>query len=57
MRLAQTVDTRLPALEVANAHFEKVEKLKGDKGDYVGLYGVLRLEAGMAYENENENEN
>ena len=51
MSLAQVHRTRLPALEIADAHLAKVEDLKGDKGDYVGLYGILRQEAGMSYEN------
>jgi 3-hydroxyisobutyrate dehydrogenase-like beta-hydroxyacid dehydrogenase len=49
--LARESGTRLPALEIVDANLAKVEKLKQEKGDYVGLYSVLRQEAGMAYEN------
>ncbi|KAJ5661033.1 uncharacterized protein N7484_000405 [Penicillium longicatenatum] len=51
MSLAQAVGTLLPALEIADRNLAKVVERKGDKGDYVGIYGVLRQEAGLKYEN------
>ena len=37
--------------EVANAHLEDVQKQKGSKGDIAGIYGVVRTESGLVYEN------
>lgn len=52
MNLANTVGFRLKALEVADDHLAQIEELKGARGDYVGLYGVLRQAAGLNYEND-----
>lgn len=41
----------MPVLEVVDRNLTKVEKLKQESGDYVGVYGVLRQDAGLEYEN------
>ncbi|KAI5460992.1 hypothetical protein BGZ63DRAFT_357485 [Mariannaea sp. PMI_226] len=51
LSLAESVGTRMPGLEVVDRNLAKVETLKQESGDYVGIYGVLRQEAGLEYEN------
>ena len=43
---------RLKALEVGDAHLQAVKAAKGIQGDVAGIYGAVRLESGLKYENE-----
>jgi len=52
LNLAKSVGVRLPNTEIADAHLAQVKKIKGDKGDIAGIYGVVRMEAGLKYENK-----
>lgn len=38
-------------LEVADNHLVDAEKHMGSKADITGIYGVVRIEAGLQYEN------
>ncbi len=38
-------------LEVADGHLAEVQKLKGSKGDMAGIYGAVRQEASLDFEN------
>jgi hypothetical protein len=41
----------MEALEVVDGHFAEVKSSSGVKGDYVGIYGVLRQAVGLQFEN------
>lgn len=50
--LAEASGARLRNVEVADAHLAKVQEHQGEKGDIASIYGVVREEAGLKYENE-----
>ena len=41
----------MDAVEVANRHLEDVKDHAGDKGDLAGIYGAVRKESGLQFEN------
>jgi 3-hydroxyisobutyrate dehydrogenase-like beta-hydroxyacid dehydrogenase len=49
--LAKSAGTRLLNIETADAHLAKVKEAKGEDGDMPGIYGVVRQEAGLPFEN------
>jgi 3-hydroxyisobutyrate dehydrogenase-like beta-hydroxyacid dehydrogenase len=51
MALAKAAGTRLKDVEVADAHLEQVKKHRGEKGDIASIYGAVREEAGLKFEN------
>ena len=51
MSLASASGTRLKNLEVADAHLAQVKEHAGEMGDIAGIYGAVRKEAGLPYEN------
>jgi len=51
MDLAKTYGTRMKALEVADAHLGDVQKHMSAKGDIAGIYGAVRQEADLKFEN------
>lgn len=51
MALAKTSGIRMKDLEVADAHLEQVKKHKGESGDVAAIYGAVRQEAGLKFEN------
>jgi 3-hydroxyisobutyrate dehydrogenase-like beta-hydroxyacid dehydrogenase len=51
MTLAKAAGTRLKDVEVADAHLEQVKKHRGAKGDIASIYGAVRQEAGLKFEN------
>ncbi|QSZ32581.1 hypothetical protein DSL72_002159 [Monilinia vaccinii-corymbosi] len=51
MALAESAGTRLKSLEVADAHLAQVKDHKGDTGDIAAIYGAVRQEAGLKFEN------
>ncbi|KAF2217864.1 hypothetical protein CERZMDRAFT_80524 [Cercospora zeae-maydis SCOH1-5] len=50
--LAQSCGAKLNALEVADAHLKQVVDHAGDKGDIAGIYGAVRAESGLKFENK-----
>jgi len=38
-------------VEVADAHLAAVQKHMGSRGDIAGIYGAVRQESGMNFEN------
>ncbi|KAK1759365.1 NAD binding domain of 6-phosphogluconate dehydrogenase-domain-containing protein [Echria macrotheca] len=52
MSLAKASGTRLQNAETADAHLAKVKEHAGEKGDIAGIYGAVRQEAGLKYENQ-----
>ncbi|MCJ1397907.1 2' O-ribose methyltransferase [Xylographa trunciseda] len=52
MDLARASGTNLPAYEAACKHMDAVQCHIGKAGDISGIYGALRMESGLAYEND-----
>lgn len=50
--LAESSGCRLKAVEVADQHLKEVVEHAGDKGDIAGIYGAVRKEAGLKFENQ-----
>ena len=51
LALAEASETKMKGAEIASAHLEDVQKQKGSKGDLAGVYGAVRVESGLVYEN------
>jgi len=49
--LAESAGCRLKGLEVADEHLQGVVDHAGDKGDIAGIYGAVRKESGLKFEN------
>jgi len=52
LNLAKAAGTRLKNVEVADAHLAQVKEHVGEMGDIAGIYGAVRMEAGLKYENK-----
>ncbi|KAF2019432.1 6-phosphogluconate dehydrogenase 2 [Aaosphaeria arxii CBS 175.79] len=52
LSLARETGTSMPALVVANEHLTKVKEHLGDKGDIPSIYGAVRQESGLKFENK-----
>jgi 3-hydroxyisobutyrate dehydrogenase-like beta-hydroxyacid dehydrogenase len=52
MNLAKSVGLRLPNVETADGHLKALKEIKGEKGDLCGIYGAIRQEAGLKFEND-----
>ena len=51
LELARTAGTKTGSLETALGHLQAVKKYQGERGDLAGVYGAVRQEAGLSYEN------
>ncbi|KAI9821237.1 MAG: hypothetical protein M1827_003972 [Pycnora praestabilis] len=51
LHLAKESGTRMKAVEVADGHLADVQKEMGSKGDIAGIYGAVRQESGLKFEN------
>ncbi|KAI9799523.1 MAG: Amino-acid acetyltransferase, mitochondrial [Piccolia ochrophora] len=51
LSLAESSGTRIKSVEMADAHLAEVKKERAEKGDIAGIYGVVRKESGLEYEN------
>lgn len=51
MALASESGTRMKALEVADAHLVVVKERMGENGDIASIYGAVREEGGLKFEN------
>ncbi|KAL2159964.1 hypothetical protein VTH06DRAFT_2097 [Thermothelomyces fergusii] len=51
LSLAEACGVRIRNLEVADAHLAAVKEHDGELGDVAGIYGALRAESGLKYEN------
>ncbi|KAF2159324.1 hypothetical protein M409DRAFT_71102 [Zasmidium cellare ATCC 36951] len=49
--LAKASGSSLKAVEVADEHLRQVVEHAGDKGDIAGIYGAVRKESGLKFEN------
>ncbi|KAH8879680.1 hypothetical protein GQ53DRAFT_26268 [Thozetella sp. PMI_491] len=52
LSLAKAAGTRLGNVEVGDKHLADVKAHAGEMGDLAGIYGAVRLEAGLKYENQ-----
>lgn len=50
--LADASGVKLKGLDVAGQHLKDVVEYAGDKGDIAGVYGAVRREAGLEFENQ-----
>ncbi|EOD53032.1 putative 6-phosphogluconate dehydrogenase protein [Neofusicoccum parvum UCRNP2] len=51
LSLAESSGTKMRAVEVCDSHLEGVQKHKGAKGDVAAIYGAVRQESGLPFEN------
>ena len=51
MALAKSSGARMKDVEVADQHLADVQKHMGSKGDIAGIYGAVRQESGLKFEN------
>jgi 3-hydroxyisobutyrate dehydrogenase-like beta-hydroxyacid dehydrogenase len=51
LNLAKEAGVRLKNVETADAHLIAVKEHAGEMGDFAGIYGAVRKEAGLKYEN------
>lgn len=51
MDLAKSSGTQLKAVEVGDKHLAQVKEHQGEKGDIAAIYGAVRQEAGLPFEN------
>ncbi|KAK6432236.1 hypothetical protein LTR95_011595 [Oleoguttula sp. CCFEE 5521] len=49
--LAKTAGVKMRAVEVADAHLKMVVEHAGEQGDIAGIYGAVRKEGGLQFEN------
>lgn len=52
MNLAKAVGARFQNAETGDAHLVKVKEHSGEKGDIAGIYGAVRAESGLKFEND-----
>jgi 3-hydroxyisobutyrate dehydrogenase-like beta-hydroxyacid dehydrogenase len=52
LKVAADGGAKMSALEVANGHLKVVKREKGAKGDIAGIYGAVRVESGLDYDNK-----
>lgn len=50
--MAKTAGTKMLNVETADAHLSQVQKHAGSKGDIAGIYGAVRQDAGLKFEND-----
>ena len=52
MALAESCGAKMKAVEVGDGRLKAVQEHMGDKGDIAGVYGAVRQEAGLKFENQ-----
>lgn len=52
LKIAKASGTRMHNAETADAHLAKVKEHTGEKGDIAAIYGAVRQEAGLKFEND-----
>lgn len=52
LALAESSGAKMKAVEVGDAHLKMVQEHMGNKGDIAGVYGAVRQEAGLKFENQ-----
>jgi 3-hydroxyisobutyrate dehydrogenase-like beta-hydroxyacid dehydrogenase len=51
MTLANKSGAKMPGMELAKKHLEAVKEHHGRTGDLAGIYGAIRKESGLPFEN------
>ncbi|KAJ4300354.1 hypothetical protein N0V88_003027 [Collariella sp. IMI 366227] len=51
LKLAEASGTRMKNVETGDAHLAQVKEHAGEMGDIAGIYGAVRKEAGLKFEN------
>lgn len=51
LTLAKAAGAKLKDVEVADAHLAEVRRHQGPRGDITGIYGAVRQESGLKFEN------
>jgi len=54
LELARSSGASVKGYEVAIEHLKVVEEQKGGKADITGIYGAVRIESGLPYENSSQ---
>ncbi|RAK78026.1 NAD(P)-dependent oxidoreductase [Aspergillus fijiensis CBS 313.89] len=49
--MARTAGATMRGVELADKYMEKVQEKQGEKGDLAGIYGAVRQEGGLEFEN------
>ncbi|KAL1969874.1 hypothetical protein VTN77DRAFT_7383 [Rasamsonia byssochlamydoides] len=52
MNLAKEAGMRLKSVEIADSYLKEVKEHAGAKGDIAAMYGAIRKESGLTYENQ-----
>lgn len=52
LEIAEKSGAKMKAVEVGHEHLYQVQKYAGAKGDVAGIYGAVRMESGLKYENQ-----
>jgi 3-hydroxyisobutyrate dehydrogenase-like beta-hydroxyacid dehydrogenase len=52
LSLAKSSGTRMRAMETIDDHLKAVQDHMGAKGDIAGIYGAVRQESGLKFENK-----
>ena len=52
MKLAEQSGCRMRQVEVANEYLKVVKEEKGEKGDIAGIYGAVRKQGGLPFDNQ-----
>jgi 3-hydroxyisobutyrate dehydrogenase-like beta-hydroxyacid dehydrogenase len=51
MSIAERSGTRMRGLEIADGYLTAVKEHAGERGDVAGMYGAVRQESGLKFEN------
>ena len=52
MALAEQSGCRMRQVELADSYLKTVKEQKGEKGDIAGIYGAVRVQGGLPYDNQ-----
>ena len=52
MNLAKENGTRMRQVELADEYLKTVKEQKGEKGDIAGIYGAVRVQGGLPFDNQ-----
>jgi 3-hydroxyisobutyrate dehydrogenase-like beta-hydroxyacid dehydrogenase len=50
--IAEKSGAKMPGVEMAVAHLKAVKEHQGDSGDLAGIYGAIRKDSGLSFNND-----
>ena len=56
MALAESGKAKIPVLEVIDRHLLEAKNYAGQKADMAAIYGAMRINSGLPYENNPQDE-